>query len=473
MLTTDFLVIGSGPGGSVTAWELKKSNKNVIMIESGDFFSLDSCQPYSSKEMEQKYKYGGLNPTINNPKVAYVEGSCVGGGSEVNSGFYHRTPKDIINSWIENNQIKDFSYKDLSFHFDIIEKEISVSYLPKGLDAAKASYKLMQGAEKIGWSCIEVPRWYKFDGKNYGTKQSMTETYVKWYLDDGGKLLSNMQAIKIKRSRESLNIVCFDKINGKNINIKTKYLFICGGAISTPFLLKSSGIKKNIGNTLQMHPTVKAVAEFDEIINYKDMGVPVHQVKEFSPKISFGCSISSKAHLALAMLDNKKYLNLINDKWQNMAIYYAMIKPIGSGKVIKAPFLKDPIVKFNFLQEDLELLSDGLKKLCKILFEAGAINIFPSIRNFGSINNENDIKSIPDILSKHETSLMTIHLFSTCPMGENRRKCPVNSYGKLFGYDNIYVNDGSLLPSAPGVNPQGTIMAIARRNIINFLENHN
>ena len=78
---------------------------------------------------------------------------------------------------------------------------------------------------------------------------------------------------------------------------------------------------KNIGNTLQMHPTVKAIAEFDEIINYKDMGVPVHQVKEFSPQISFGCSISSKAHLALAMLDNKKYLGLINSKWQNMAIY--------------------------------------------------------------------------------------------------------------------------------------------------------
>ena len=56
-------------------------------------------------------------------------------------------------------------------------------------------------------------------------------------------------------------------------------------------------------------------------------------------------------------------------------------------------------------------------------------------------------------------------------MGENKNLCAVNSYGKLFGYNNIYINDGSLLPNAPGVNPQGTIMAIARRNILNFIEN--
>ena len=43
-----------------------------------------------------------------------------------------------------------------------------------------------------------------------------------------------------------------------------------------------------------MHPTIKVIAEFDEIVNFKNMGVPVHQVKEFSPLISFGCSISSK-----------------------------------------------------------------------------------------------------------------------------------------------------------------------------------
>ena len=54
-------------------------------------------------------------------------------------------------------------------------------------------------------------------------------------------------------------------------------------------------------------------------------------------------------------------------------------------------------------------------------------------------------------------------------MGENRKLCAVDSYGEIFEHKNLYVNDGSLIPSAPGVNPQGTIMAIARRNVHKFL----
>ena len=221
-----------------------------------------------------------------------------------------------------------------------------------------------------------------------------------------------------------------------------------------------------------MHPTVKAIAKFDEVVNYADMGVPVHQVKEFSPLISFGCSISSKPHLGLAMLDNKKYLDKVRKEWEKMAIYYAMIKPEGKGNVFKLPLIKDPVVKFKFSNNDLRNLSDALRKMCEMLFQAGAKEIFPSIKDFGIIRSMHDLKKIPDTLSKTKTSLMTIHLFSSCPMGENKKKCPVNSYGKLIGHKNIYINDGSLLPTAPGVNPQGTIMAIARRNIYKFLQSH-
>ena len=56
----------------------KKKNRDVLLIEAGGHFDLESCKPYSSKEMEQKYKYGGLTPSFYNPKISYVEGGCVG-----------------------------------------------------------------------------------------------------------------------------------------------------------------------------------------------------------------------------------------------------------------------------------------------------------------------------------------------------------------------------------------------------------
>ena len=72
---------------------------------------------------------------------------------------------------------------------------------------------------------------------------------------------------------------------------------------------------------------------------------------------------------------------------------------------------------------------------------------------------------MPDNIEPSKTSLMTVHLFSSCPMGEEPKICVANSYGKVFNHDGIYISDSSMLPSAPGVNPQGSIMALAHRNI--------
>jgi choline dehydrogenase-like flavoprotein len=49
-------------------------------------------------------------------------------------------------------------------------------------------------------------------------------------------------------------------------------------------------------------------------------------------------------------------------------------------------------------------------------------------------------------------------------MGEDRSRAAADSFGLVHGSDNVYVNDASLLPDAPGVNPQASIMAIAARN---------
>jgi choline dehydrogenase-like flavoprotein len=39
----------------------------------------------------------------------------------------------------------------------------------------------------------------------------------------------------------------------------------------------------------------------------------------------------------------------------------------------------------------------------------------------------------------------------------------------VHDFKNLFVNDASLLCTAPGVNPQGSIMALARRNALKFL----
>jgi choline dehydrogenase-like flavoprotein len=64
---------------------------------------------------------------------------------------------------------------------------------------------------------------------------------------------------------------------------------------------------------------------------------------------------------------------------------------------------------------------------------------------------------------------MTVHLCSTVPLGEDAQRCGADSYGLVRGTKNVYVNDASLLPEAPGVNPQATVMAIAVRNVRHHL----
>ena len=75
--------------------------------------------------MINKYKNGGLTLTFGNTKVNYVEGKCVGGGSEVNSGLYHRLPNEILDNWEKKNKLS-FDRKFLEQSYIQNEKDLSI-----------------------------------------------------------------------------------------------------------------------------------------------------------------------------------------------------------------------------------------------------------------------------------------------------------------------------------------------------------
>jgi choline dehydrogenase-like flavoprotein len=468
----DIAVIGSGPGGAITSCIFAESGFKTILFEDGASFPPDSEFSFSLDEIITKYRNGGVTSALGNPSVQYAEACCLGGGSEINSGLYHRIPKSILESWINDFSVESLTFKDLLPYFLQCENDLSISKLP--YPAPLASLKLKQGAESLKWNCEEVPRWVKYtSNSNIVERQTMTATYIPRSLTAGTSLVDKTKVYKFKRSDKNWHIDAVQKIKSQSrkISVKAKNLFLCGGAIQTPYILRRNGVKKNIGNTLALHVTAKVVAEFPDEVNSAHMGVPVHQVKEFAPEWSLGCSISSPIHLANAMFDHPKYKNQILERWKHAAIYYVMITGKNNGKVRNIPGFNDPLVRCKISTEELVNLGKGMRQLCHLLFKAGANFIYPSIFGIDRLSSSDDISSIPVPLERNKSNLMTIHLTSSCPMGENKKICATDSFGKVWDTENLYINDASLLCTAPSVNPQGSVMAIAYRNAMRFVQN--
>jgi choline dehydrogenase-like flavoprotein len=471
-LRCQVLVIGSGPGGSVTASTLADHGKDVLLLEEGRHLRNDSCAPFSSDEIVQKYRSGGLNPALGKPNIPFVEGCCVGGGSEINSGLYHRTPPEVLELWRKDYRVQALGEKEIDPHFEFCEKALSVRLNPGRIPVSGEMLKW--GADRLGWKSKEVPRWYKYPElsspkeKAVGVRQSMSESFVPSFLKSGGRLMAGVRAEKLRSANGHWTLSALQ--NKKPIHIEAESVFICAGAVQTPALLRRSGIKKNAGNSLAMHPTVKVTAAFDEEINTLEAEVPAYQITEFSPRICLGCSISSEAYLTLALTDYPEQYKRLRAIQKQMAIYYGMIQGPATGTVRNVPFSDAPLIRYHLTPQNLRGLSEALLHLCRALFAAGAKTLYPSISGFKPLQTEGDLERIPAELPSDTTNLMTIHLFSSCPMGEDLARCAVNSFGKVHGHANLYVNDASILCTALGVNPQGTIMGIARRNAMHFVE---
>jgi choline dehydrogenase-like flavoprotein len=95
--------------------------------------------------------------------------------------------------------------------------------------------------------------------------------------------------------------------------------------------------------------------------------------------------------------------------------------------------------------------------------------MYPSITGGRIARGVGDLGAWWDAVDRRRTNLMTVHLTSTVRMGEDAGLAGADSFGRVHGVQNLRVNDASLLPDAPGVNPQAAIMTIALRNAEQFL----
>jgi cholesterol oxidase len=64
---------------------------------------------------------------------------------------------------------------------------------------------------------------------------------------------------------------------------------------------------------------------------------------------------------------------------------------------------------------------------------------------------------------------ITVHPLGGCPMSDDATDGVVDEWGAVHGYDGLYVLDGSIVPTAIGVNPSKTIAALAERGVEHLL----
>jgi choline dehydrogenase-like flavoprotein len=329
----------------------------------------------------------------------------------------------------------------------------------------------------LGWRAVAVPRLVSYasdaaTGAVLSRKQSMSETFVPRFVKAGGRLLPLTRALRLSyRSgrwhvRARMGEDCQTSVL---LDLESTNVIVAGGPLQTPALLRRSGITRNVGDTLHFHPMVKVIARFPEEVNTPGQPDPVHQIKEFDPRFSMGCSISAPATLALLMIDHPEHFGEIDRNWRHLAIYYVQTTG-GQGTVRTLPGFQDVLVRSRYNPADMRNLAEGLRKLAECLYAAGATALYPGVAGMPVLRSRGDLDRIPVELPARHVGLATFHLFATCPMGQNESRCATDSFGKVRGADGLYVNDASLLPGPTVVNPQGTVMAIAHRNAQRFLE---
>lgn len=113
----------------------------------------------------------------------------------------------------------------------------------------------------------------------------------------------------------------------------------------------------------------------------------------------------------------------------------------------------------------------GIVELAKILYAQGAREIHPSLPGFQPFVRPDSPspEAFDRWLARLEahgnrppaTPFASAHQMGTCRMSVRPEDGVVDPRGRVWGTEGLYVADASVFPSASGVNPMVTVMAIA------------
>src|SRR5215210_6841910 len=498
--SVDVYVIGSGAAGAVLATKLAQAGKSVAILEKGGYYDGESMNQREADMLPLLWQNAAANFT-SNLRLAIAQGSCLGGSTVINDAVCFAIPDLVINQWQKGMGVS-ISKEEWQEAIKEVSKKINVNEVTEE-ELNVNAIKLREACEKFQLrgkavlhrknlrncgpsftnpdlkSCVKCGFCHL--GCHYDTKQSMLVTYIHEALNDSNvdyAAYCNCRVDRITYDQESGRVTgvdgTFTDFRGNElhrIRINAKVVIVSAGAIASSNLLQKSNIGgQKVGKGLALHPAPFVMGVFDKEEIRANRGIPMsytcHEFGVTNGVENGGFLIESiflpVFQMALAIpsfgIDHAKMMERFNN--YTMAGIMIRDEPVG---IVTISYNGNPKVVYNLAPKTIDDMARGMAILAKMWFSIGAKSVVTSHRDMPELRTKADIPMLKDAVRNNPDGLMigSAHPQGGNKMGSNKEECVVNSDCKVYGFENLYVCDASVFPTALGVNPQLTVMALA------------
>ena len=473
VIEADAVVIGSGAGGSVAAAVLAASGRRVIVLERAAMVSEDRFGGPELAGLADLFLDRGLSATSDR-WIAIRAGSAVGGGTVVNWSTSLRAPAAVLEEWRAAG-IDD----DLDEHYAAVEADIEVTSAESQANGPNA--RLGEGLAALGLPATVVPRNVRDCGDcgpcavgcRRGAKRSMLRTYLAAACRDGATILDRAEArrVLVTGGRATGAVA---QVPGGEITVRAPIVVLAGGSILSPAVLLRSGIASTTaGRNLHLHPVVGVAGAYPEPLA-PWAGVPQGLMSDAYAEVdgTWGFRIeAAPTHPGLIASgfpwwssDGHRALMAEADR---TAAFIAIVRDRSTGRVELA---SDGGVTVRYAPGAAEraLLQQGARELARIHHAAGARRIVPLVTP--PLTWDEGMPFDPYLaeigrrpVTANRVLLFTAHQMSSCRIGTSPRDSVADPDGQVWGVRGLWVTDASAFPTATGVNPMLSILALARR----------
>lgn len=505
----DYVIIGSGFGGSVSALRLSQKGYKVLVIEKGKKYEAKDF-PKSNWNLKRwlwlpALRFFGFFKITFYRHVSILSGVGFGGGSLVYANtlpipkkefftakswshlanwetelkpFYQKAKKMLgvaKNPNLEygdktlkllaerNNKTDKFEPTDVGVFFGEPEQIVSDPYFNG------------EGPERAGCNFCGAC----MVGCRYNAKNTLDKNYLYFAEKNGTEFLTESEVYDVIPINEKSQTTYKIRWKSSTKLLKRKGEIICNGVVFAGGVLGTIPLLLKLKNTSLPNLSDK-IGKNIRTNSESLLGITTTDTtKDFSKGVAIGSIFHTDkfSHLEpvrypagsgfwrtqmFPMLDGKNWIVRLVKVFVEVILH-----PI---KWLKLFFVKDwakqtQILLFMRTINDTLSFKKGIFRMRTILESGKAPTAFISearnfVKEFAKIVNGEPVALLSETLLGIPT---TAHILGGAVMGKDITEGVIDKDHKVFGYENMYVCDGSAISANPGVNPSLTITALTER----------